>query len=606
MIKKLVVICFIVFNTLLFSQNSIGGIPYSIKNKNTLETELKLMPILDIDELLKEDSNQPPATPYRYGYKFDVNYNLDNSGAWTTLPNGDRVWSLTIHSEGAYAISLEYNQFFLPEGSSLYIINQDQTTIHGAYTEKNNQEDMLFASPLVQGDITILEYYEPLNVIHQGFISIDFIIHDYKDILGFSSSRESRTCGDNVVCPSADAFENQVNATSWLDMGGYICSGSMVNNTNFDLTPYYWTAWHCVVGDNPSTFRFYFDYETSTCSGSWASNGSYEYGGSLLASSNGMDPDYALILITDNTISDGIFYAGWDKSSSSPSISCGVHHPNGDPKKINFDDDNAYNSGPVNWGDPDYDGDDDVSPSGSHWRITWDEGGTEGGSSGSPAYNTSGRLIGQLTGGSGNCSSGSGQDYYGKFSRAFDEVSQWLDPNNTNETYIDGTYEGVNDSDGDGVGDNDDSDDNNPYQCSDVDSDTCDDCSSGTFNPTDDGWDYDMDGLCDAGDADDDNDGVIDLEDSNDNNEFECSNTDGDSCDDCAYGWFDPDNDGCIYMPGDLNLDDAINIVDVVMLVNIILGNIEPSDTQLIVADLNNDTTINIADIVILINIILN
>ena len=38
---------------------------------------------------------------------------------------------------------------------------------------------MLFASPLVQGDITILEYYEPLNVIHQGFISIDFIIHDY-------------------------------------------------------------------------------------------------------------------------------------------------------------------------------------------------------------------------------------------------------------------------------------------------------------------------------------------------------------------------------------------------------------------------------------------
>ena len=59
-------------------------------------------------------------------------------------------------------------------------------------------------------------------------------------------------------------------------------------------------------------------------------------------------------------------------------------------------------------------------------------------------------------------------------------------------------------------------------------------------------------------------------------------------------------------MPGDLNLDDAINIVDVVMLVNIILGNIEPSETQLIVADLNNDTAINIADIVILINIILN
>jgi hypothetical protein len=63
------------------------------------------------------------------------------------------------------------------------------------------------------------------------------------------------------------------------------------------------------------------------------------------------------------------------------------------------------------------------------------------------------------------------------------------------------------DSDGDGVIDEDDSDPNNPYQCSDLDGDTCDDCSTGTFNPTDDGYDYDGDGQCDDGDCDDDNDG---------------------------------------------------------------------------------------------------
>ena len=43
-------------------------------------------------------------------------------------------------------------------------------------------------------------------------------------------------------------------------MGGFICSGSMVNNTSYDLTKYYMTAWHCTSGDNPSTFRFYFNY----------------------------------------------------------------------------------------------------------------------------------------------------------------------------------------------------------------------------------------------------------------------------------------------------------------------------------------------------------
>ena len=92
------------------------------------------------------------------------------------------------------------------------------------------------------------------------------------------------------------------------------------------------------------------------------------------------------------------------------------------------------------------------------------------------------------------------------------------------------------DSDGDGVLDDDDSDPNNPYQCSDLDGDTCDDCSTGTFNPSDDGWDYDGDGSCYAGDNDDDNDGAADPADSDDNNEFECSDHDGD-CDD--------DNDGC-------------------------------------------------------------
>ena len=63
------------------------------------------------------------------------------------------------------------------------------------------------------------------------------------------------------------------------------------------------------------------------------------------------------------------------------------------------------------------------------------------------------------------------------------------------------------DSDGDGVIDEDDSDPNNPYQCSDLDGDTCDDCSTGTVSTFDDGYDYDGDGQCDDGDCDDDNDG---------------------------------------------------------------------------------------------------
>ena len=587
---------------ILIGQDSKGGIPYSLKNNLFINSNQIEMEALNIDKLLEEDSNRPPATPYRYGHKFNVDFSLNNSGEWMELENGDRIWKLSIYTKNAYAISLEYNQFYLPNQSTLYIYNNNQDMILGSYTNENNQDDMLFATPLVEGEIIHLEYYEPISVYGEGIININSVIHDYKDILNFSNTRNSRSCGDNVVCDSANGYEDQINATSWLDMGGYICSGAMINNTGFDLTPYYWTAWHCVEGDNPSTFRFYFNYETNSCSGSGASQGSYEYGGTLLSDSNGMDADYALILITDNSISDGIFYSGWDRSSSNPTISCGVHHPNGDPKKINFDNDTAYSSGAINWQGQ------GSSPAGSHWRVYWDEGGTYGGSSGSPAFNDNGQLIGQLSGGSGDCYSGDTEDYYGKFSRSFSDVEQWLDPNNSGATQIAGTYDGNNntDNDNDGVPASEDWDDNDSYVCSDIDNDSCDDCTTGTFDLDNDGWDYDGDGLCDAGDIDDDNDGATDSNDSDDNNQYICSDTDGDSCDDCSSGYYNPEDDGCTFLTGDLNLDNMINIIDVVTLVNIILGNVEPSNTQINVGDINNDNAVNISDIILLINIILN
>ena len=55
-------------------------------------------------------------------------------------------------------------------------------------------------------------------------------------------------------------------------------------------------------------------------------------------------------------------------------------------------------------------------------------------------------------------------------------------------------------------------------------------------------------------------------------------------------------------IPGDVNQDDAINVLDVVQTVNMILGIQESSS----LADLNDDNIINVLDIVLLINLILN
>ena len=421
----------------LFSQSSLGGLPYSFSNEIDSNIGLIQTGLVDREIMLLEDELRPPNTPYRYGHIFEQNYNFFDHAQKTTLDDGNEVWRLNVKSRGAEAISLEFIPFYLSDDALLYIYNEDLSVVLGAYSSLNNNEDNIFSIPLLRGEMIHMELIIPQDSQEANNIIIDEIIHDYRDILNLWENYESeRNCGVNVNCSSANNYQDPVNAAAFLDMGGYICSGSMINNTNNDLTPYFLTAWHCIDGNNSNTFRFYFNYETSSCNGNSASYGSYAYSSDLLISSGGFDPDVVLLEITDYIYpSWNVFYAGWNRSSSAPTISCGVHHPGGAPKKINFDNDQAYNSGAINWQGGGY------SPAGSHWELYWDEGGTEGGSSGSPLFDNNQRIVGVLSGGSGACGSG-GSDLYGKLAKAFQvtNIENYLCAGGTCPTAIDGTY----------------------------------------------------------------------------------------------------------------------------------------------------------------------
>ena len=57
---------------------------------------------------------------------------------------------------------------------------------------------------------------------------------------------------------------------------------------------------------------------------------------------------------------------------------------------------------------------------------------------------------------------------------------------------------------------------------------------------------------------------------------------------------------------GDINNDTSVDVLDVVLLVNIILGYSEPTDNQFWTSDINNDDQINIQDVILLVSIILD
>ena len=64
--------------------------------------------------------------------------------------------------------------------------------------------------------------------------------------------------------------------------------------------------------------------------------------------------------------------------------------------------------------------------------------------------------------------------------------------------------------------------------------------------------------------------------------------------------------DSFIYNPGDLNQDNIIDILDLVTVVNFVLGDIDFTNLQMYAADMNEDSIINIQDIIIIINYILS
>ena len=435
MLNKIIIV--IIFSQFILGQKAQSKSPYTQANKVYFDNQKIILPELNHDELIEEDFYREPGTAFRYGYKFNLEYTTLNSGTWENIKGGGRIWKITLISTGAYAIGLDFKEFNLPEGSELYVYNPNYEMIHGAYTFSNNSKSYQFSTPLLKGDTVIIEYYNPRDNKENPFI-ISELVHDYRDIMNYENNQRDWECGINVICETDEIYQGAINSVAFLDMGGFICSGVMVNNARQDLTPYFLTAWHCIDGDNPSTFRFYFNKKASSCENTWGSAGEYAYSSELIADSDGITGgDWALLLINDDIQEDWeVFYAGWDVTGDYPIISSGIHHPGGTPKKINYENDIAYGA---YWDSP--------ADGLTHWQVNFDQGGTEGGSSGSPIFNDRFRIVGVLTGGSGGC----GDPYpslYGKLSLAWNwempmnrRLIDWLDPDYTGTLVVDGTYE---------------------------------------------------------------------------------------------------------------------------------------------------------------------
>lgn len=433
------------------------GNPISFKGKVASEIETVNMPGFDLRQTMLEDSinDSNKVGPWRFAFLHSVDLGLENAGTWVELPNGGNLWRLNIKSDEALSLNLVMDKFFMPEGAHMHIYSEDKSQVIGAYTSRNNNEERVFGTELILGESMIIEYFEPKEVAGQGELNIEYVAHGYRSLSLYAENLvedyieergydDAGACNIDAMCTNfaspTSSWSDQINSVAMIVSGGNgVCTGTLVNNTCENGTPYFLTADHCLGGGNaPSTltwaFRFNWQRPSSgslDCpAGSGTNPGStYDqtaYGATIRANSG--NSDFALLEITNMTLTDaqsyGAVYAGWDNSDNAVNSAIGIHHPSGDIKKKCLENNALIKT---TWGGA------------ACWQVAnWDEGVTEPGSSGSGLFDMNGRLIGQLYGGSAACSGtndNNAPDYYGRFATSWDAVSG---NNNSLENWLDG------------------------------------------------------------------------------------------------------------------------------------------------------------------------
>lgn len=451
--KNTLLLLLFAFSTVALSQDDTTPVPISWSlGLGALPADVVLEE-LDLSIIYEEDliNDRDKSLPWRYGIERTLQLDMSQLGVWTTLDNGDRIWRAKIISRNALNLSINFNDFYLPAGASIHLFNDDKNDVVTSRTRGSNIDVTPFGSWFIKGESINIEYFELANTQEVVKLKIGGIIHGYRlgEVNKFIETQrglnDSGDCNYDVNCPIGADFEANKDvvkkAVALLNLGnGFLCSASLINNTQQDKTPYLLTANHCLDGSNPELWSVRFNWMSPVpiCGVAEVSEDlqtNFTLSGAVLRAKNELS-DFALVeMQTEIPQSWDISFAGWDRTDNLPDFEVGIHHPNGDIMKISRDDTGAVHEnadgtevwlvGGVSIG------------SGDGWEI----GTTESGSSGSPLFNQDGLIIGQLYAGNSFCEENENNndyDVYGRFATSWDggttedtRLSDWLDPSGT-------------------------------------------------------------------------------------------------------------------------------------------------------------------------------
>jgi lysyl endopeptidase len=353
---------------------------------------------------------------------------------WQPLDGGRQGAQLQVESATAVALRAGFELSSTARGGDLSTLTLRFRGSDGQVFEvagKDLARDELNWSPVVQGEQLSIEVVLAAGASPAAYgLRIPQLSHfdtnpASTDAAIGKAVGDSDYCERDIVCRTSPpaSFRSTANAVARMVFtksgSSYLCTGTLLNNSNSPRKHMFWTANHCIstqtVANTLQTFWF---YEVTTCNGSTVSSAYRTLSGGAFLRHNNNARDTALLELKTAPPA-GAVYAGWNSAAITAVNTAieGIHHPAGDVKK--------YSLGTVTQLSGNIDG------KGPFYRVRWTTGVTEGGSSGSGLFTVSGgayQLRGGLYGGLSYCTAPSDPDYYSRFADVYSSFSSYLSP----------------------------------------------------------------------------------------------------------------------------------------------------------------------------------
>ena len=409
-----------------------------------LEAVAKLvMPAVDTQKLLEEAQQRSWDEPPRFATSLNVQLSPLTDGTWETLENGLQLWRLRIASADAVSLNMGISAYHMPPGGELYVYTPDYGQVLGPFTEADNEEHGQLWTPIVEGAEAVIEVSLPASEVSELQMELTSVNHGFLD---FDTAEKSGSCNVDVICSQGNSWRSQIRSVGRYTFNGTsLCTGALINNTAQNRRPFFLTANHCLnTSGAAASVVVYWNYDCPTCRALNSAENATPISTAGFPTQSGAflratyaPSDMTLLELDENVAASvNAFWSGWDRTGANASSAVAIHHPRGHEKRISFENQATSITSYLGTAAP---------GNGTHIRvIDWDLGTTEGGSSGSPLFNQSGRIIGQLHGGYAACGNND-SDWYGRLFTSWTgggtsatRLSNWLDPSGTGATTLNG------------------------------------------------------------------------------------------------------------------------------------------------------------------------